>query len=68
MEVIIKEIIVGKYEHDTAICDKCQVVIKKGQEKFIGKKVKIKNGICTEVAEPVKAQPAKEQHTKKFVK
>lgn len=68
MEVIIKEIIIGKYEYDTAICDNIQIAIKKGQEKFVGKKVKIEKGICTEVAEPVKVQPAKEQYTKKSLK
>ena len=51
MVVEIKEIVVGKYEYDTAICDGLQVVIKKGQESFAGKKVKIENGILTEVIE-----------------
>lgn len=59
MEVTIKDIIIGKYEYDTAICDNMQVVINKGQEKFIGKKVKIENGVCTEIVEPVKVQPVK---------
>lgn len=55
MEVIIKDIVVEKGEYDTAICDNIQIVIKKGQEKFIGKKVKIENGICTEIGtQPVK--------------
>ena len=62
MVVEIREIIVGKYEYDTAICDNdLQIVIEKGQEKFAGKKVKIENGILTEV---VKA----EESVKKFVK
>lgn len=65
MIVEIKEIIVGKYEYDTAICDNgLQIVINKGQNKFAGKKVKIENGILTEVVEPAKtAEPVK-----KFVK
>ena len=60
MEVIIKEIIVGKYEYDTAICENgLQVVINKGQDKLVGKKVKIENGVLTEVTEPVKVQSIK---------
>ena len=55
MEVFIKEIIVGKYEYDTAICDNQQIVINKGQERFAGKKVRIENGVCTEIS----VQPAK---------
>lgn len=61
MEVIIKEIIVGKFECDTVICeDGLQVVVQKGSaNNFIGKKVKIENGVCTGIAEAVKIQPVK---------
>ena len=55
MVVEIKEIIIGTYEYDTAVCaDGTQVVINKGQDKFIGKKVKIENGVCTEINVQVK--------------
>lgn len=55
MVVEIKEIIVGKYEYDTAICsDGLQIVIKKGQEHFAGKKVNVKDGILTEIVDPAK--------------
>ena len=64
MVVEIKEIIVGRYEYDTAICDGLQIVIKKGQEKFVGKKVKIEDGILTEVVNTTKTV----EPVKKFVK
>jgi hypothetical protein len=61
MEVIIKEIVTGKFEYDTAICE-CglQVVVNKGSaDKFVGKKVKIKNGVITEIAETINDQLVK---------
>ena len=61
MELIIKEIIVGKYEYDTAVCENgFQIVVERGAaNKFVGKKVKFENGVITEVAEPVKVQSIK---------
>lgn len=66
MVVEIKEIIVGKYEYDTAVCnDGLQIVIKKGQEKFAGKKVKIEDGILTEAISYVKPADPVKKYVKK---
>ena len=61
MELIIKEIIVGKYAYDTAVCENgLQIVVERGTaDKFVGKKVKFENGVLTEVIEPVKVQSMK---------
>lgn len=70
MEIIIKEIVTGKFEYDTVVCENgLQIVVKRGTAKeFVGKKVKYENGVFTEITEPVK-EPVKTQQTvKKFVK
>lgn len=66
MIVTIKEIVAGRDNYDTAICDNIQIVVERGTaDKFIGKKVKFENGVFTEINE----QPARpQQPVKKPVK
>ena len=63
MIVTIKEIVAGRDNYDTAICDNIQIVVERGTaDKFVGKKVKFENGVFTEITEPAKfQQPVKKK-------